>query len=70
MKGQTNNPSGRPTKGNEKRKAVSFRLQPSSISAIRLAAARMGFSQSDYVEYLLKESQLLNKGQTRLSATD
>ena len=55
MKGHTNNPNGRPTKGNEKRKAVCFRLQPATIESIREAAANNGISMSDLIEELVKE---------------
>jgi hypothetical protein len=49
-KGHTNNPNGRPTKGNEKRKAVSFRLQPETAAFIKQWAANLCCSQSDLVE--------------------
>lgn len=51
-KGHTNNPNGRPTKGNEKRKAVSFRLQPATIATIKQCATDRGISQSDLIEDL------------------
>ena len=54
-KGYTNNPNGRPTKGNEKRKAVTFRLQPATIATIRKCATNRGISQSDLVESLVKD---------------
>ena len=50
MKGHTNNPNGRPTKGAEKRKAVSFRLQPATAAFIRQWASDLGCSQSDLIE--------------------
>lgn len=50
MKGHTNNPQGRPFKGDEKRKAVTFRLQPKTIDRIRYLATDGGISQSDIVE--------------------
>lgn len=49
-KGHTNNPNGRTTKGNEKRKAVSFRLQPETAAFIKQWAADLGCSQSDLIE--------------------
>lgn len=45
---------GRKPKGAETRKAVTFRLQPSTITWIREAATRMGISQSDLIERLVK----------------
>jgi len=48
--GHTNNPNGRPTKGNEKRKTVCFRLQPKTIDFIKELAANLGCSQSDLIE--------------------
>lgn len=50
MKGRTNNIAGRPTKGNEKRKAVCFRLQPETAAFIKQWAADLGCSQSDLIE--------------------
>lgn len=70
MKGNYEIHHGRPPKGDETRKAVTYRLQPSTINAIRLAAARMGISQSDYVEKLQKEAQLLHNRESRAHASD
>lgn len=67
MKG---NHYGRPPKGDETRKAVTYRLQPSTINAIRMAAARLGVSQSDYVEKLQKEAQLLHNPERHAHASD
>ena len=50
MKGRTNYIAGRHTKGNEKRKAVSFRLQPETAAFIKQRAADLGCSQSDLIE--------------------
>lgn len=47
--------TGRPPKGKETRKAVTFRLQPSTISLIREAATSSGISQSDLIESLVKD---------------
>ena len=47
---QPTKPKGRPLKGKENRKAVTFRLQPSTIALIREAAASKGISQSDLIE--------------------
>lgn len=55
MKGHTNNPNGRPTKGNERRKAVTLRLQPSTIERIRKAAEENQCSQSDIIETIVAE---------------
>ncbi len=55
MKGRTNNPNGRPPKGDEKRKGVAFRLQPSTIEKIRKAAADNKCSQSDIIEAMVAE---------------
>lgn len=41
---------GRPPKGEETRKAVTFRLQPATIETIRQCAAERGISQSDLIE--------------------
>lgn len=46
---------GRKPKGKETRKAVTFRLQPSTISLIREAASASGISQSDIIESLVKD---------------
>lgn len=46
---------GRPPKGKETRKAVTFRLQPATISLIREAAITNGISQSDLIESLVKD---------------
>ena len=46
---------GRPPKGKETRKAVTFRLQPATISLIREAAVASGISQSDLIESLVKD---------------
>lgn len=50
---------GRKPKGAETRKAVTFRLQPSTIDSIRMRAAERGISQSDFVEFLAGNSELL-----------
>lgn len=50
MKNHTNNPNGRPTKGDEKRKCVTFRLQPSTAYFIKQWASDIGCSQSDLIE--------------------
>lgn len=47
--------NGRPPKGKETRKAVTFRLQPATISLIREAAVASGISQSDLIESLVKD---------------
>ena len=54
-KGHTNNPNGRPPKGDEKRKGITFRLQPSTIESIRKAAAENKCSQSDIIETIVAE---------------
>ena len=46
---------GRKPKGKETRKAVSFLLQPATISLIREAAVASGISQSDLIESLVKD---------------
>lgn len=46
-------PQGRKPKGQETRKAISFRLQPSTIALIREAADTYGISQSDVIENLV-----------------
>jgi hypothetical protein len=43
---------GRPPKGKENRKAVTFRLQPATIATIRQCATDRGISQSDLIEDL------------------
>ena len=55
MKGRTNNIAGRPTKGGEKRKSVSYRLQPSTIEKIKDAASDRKCSQSDVIEDMVAE---------------
>lgn len=52
-----NKPKGRKPKGAETRKSVTFRLQPSTIDTIRMRAAERGISQSDFVEFLAKNSE-------------
>ena len=44
---------GRPTKGKETRKAVTFRLQPSTKEKIEVAAIIEGCSQSDIIEKMV-----------------
>ena len=61
MKGHTNNPNGRPIKGEEKRKGVAFRLQPSTIERIRKAAEENQCSQSDIIEALVTEVLIMSK---------
>lgn len=51
---------GRKPKGAETRKAVTFRLQPSTIETIRMRAAERGISQSDFVEFFAGNSELLH----------
>ena len=51
----TTKSSGRKPKGKETRKAVTFRLQPATISLIREAAVAEGISQSDLIEGLIEE---------------
>lgn len=46
----TTSKKGRPLKGDEKREAVTFRLQPKTIDRIRYLAHYGGISQSDVVE--------------------
>lgn len=55
MKGRTNNIAGRPTKGAERRKPVTFRIQPALAEKLKQAAKDYGCSQSDIVEDWLKE---------------
>ena len=55
MKGHSNKPKGRKPKGKETRKAVTFRMQPATISLIREAAISIGISQSDLIESLVKD---------------
>lgn len=57
MKGKTNNPKGRPPKGDEPRKAVSFRLTPSAIRRIKELAALHGRSQSDEVMAMVERAE-------------
>lgn len=61
MKGHTNNPNGRPIKGDEKRKGVTFRLQPSTIEKIRKAAEENNCSQSDLIEALVSGVVIMPK---------
>lgn len=51
----TTKSNGRPPKGMETRKAVTFRLQPSTIALIREVATASGISQSDLIESLVKD---------------
>ena len=51
----TTKSTGRPPKGKETRKAVTFRLQPATIESIREASANYGISMSDLIEELVKE---------------
>lgn len=53
-----NQPKGRKPKGKETRKAVTFRLQPSTISIIREAAVSIGISQSDLIERIVKDLEV------------
>lgn len=46
----TQKSNGRPPKGKETRKAVTFRLQPATIALIRATASERGISQSDLIE--------------------
>ena len=46
---------GRNPKGAETRKAVSFRLQPSTIEKLKGAAKDLGCSQSDLIEDWIAE---------------
>lgn len=46
---------GRKPKGAETRKAVTFRLQPSTMEWIRYTAEGMGMSQSDLIERLVED---------------
>ena len=52
--------TGRPPKGKETRKAVTFRLQPSTIALIQEAAVASGISQSDLIESLVKGCRLFS----------
>lgn len=49
----TSSKKGRPLKGDEPRKAVTFRLQPSTKDKIEVAAVLEGCSQSDIVEMMV-----------------
>lgn len=53
MKGQTNNPNGRPPidKG-EKRKMVSLRLKPRTVEWLKRKADELGISQSAVIDGL------------------
>lgn len=51
----TTKSKGRPPKGKENRKAVTFRLQPATIAAIRQCATDRGISQSDLIEDMVAE---------------
>ena len=53
-----NQPKGRKPKGKETRKAVTFRLQPSTISIIREAAVSIVISQSDLIESIVKDLEV------------
>lgn len=46
----TSSKKGRPLKGDEPRKAVTFRITPTAADAIARAADELGCSQSDIVE--------------------
>jgi hypothetical protein len=48
-----NNSKGRPPKGKETLKAVTFRLQPSTKEKIEVAAILEGCSQSDIIEKMV-----------------
>ena len=63
MKGHTNNPNGRPTKGTERRKSVTFRITPTAAEAIVVAARSLGVSQSDIIEdYAVMLAQRIDLG--------
>jgi predicted transcriptional regulator len=51
----TQKSQGRKPKGKETRKAVTFRLQPSTIERIKDLAAGMEISQSDVIERLVSD---------------
>ncbi len=46
---------GRPPKGKENRKAVTFRLQPKTIDRIRTIATDYGCSMGDLIEGMVAE---------------
>lgn len=46
---------GRPPKGDETRKAVTFRLQPKTIDRIRTIARETGCSMCDLIEDMVAE---------------
>ncbi len=46
---------GRPPKGDETRKAVTFRLQPKTIDRIRTIATDNGCSMADLIEDMVTE---------------
>ena len=48
----TTSKKGRPLKGDEPRKAVTYRLTPKAAASIAEAAKEKGVSQSDIVEVL------------------
>lgn len=50
-----NTTKGRKPKGKETRKAVTFRLQPSTIEIIKDLALGYDISQSDVIEGLVEE---------------
>jgi len=56
MERHTNNPNGRPTKGEEPRKACTYRLQPSTAEMVRKAAEERGCSQSDLIEDIVRDA--------------
>ena len=68
MKGHTNNPNGRPFKGDEKRKSVSFRLQPATIECVRRAAEEKHCSLSDIIEALVAELLIMSKSDDLFSS--
>ena len=51
----TTKSTGRKPKGKETRKAVTFRLQPSTINTIKKLALCYDISQSDVIEGLVDE---------------
>lgn len=57
---------GRKPKGTETRKAVTFRLQPSTIENIKKMAAENGVSQSDFIEKIAEVAQLSHKNKDEI----
>ena len=58
MKRPSNNPKGRPLKGDGPRKAVSYRLTPSAIEKVKKASEEFKVSQSDILIKIIDESYL------------